>query len=218
MKLASLKGGRDGRLVVVSRDLSRCADASAVAPTLQAALDEWDAALPRLTELSRLARSRTPRTSAVRSGQMRRAVAARLSMGGRIGLRQSRGTGAQGPRRRGAGIVLDRSADVSGRLRHLLGPRDPVALADEAWGIDIEAEVVVILGDVPMGASREQAARAVRLIMLVNDVTLRNLTGPELAKGFGFLQIEAVFGLHAGCGHARRARQGVGRGQGRSAA
>jgi fumarylacetoacetate (FAA) hydrolase len=70
----------------------------------------------------------------------------------------------------------------------VMGPRDPIALADEAWGIDIEAEVVVILGDVPMGATREQAAEAIQLIMLVNDVTLRNITAPELAKGFGFLQ------------------------------
>jgi fumarylacetoacetate (FAA) hydrolase len=70
----------------------------------------------------------------------------------------------------------------------MLGPRDPIALADEAWGIDLEAEVVVILGDVPMGATREQGADAIKLIMLVNDVSLRNLTGPELAKGFGFVQ------------------------------
>jgi fumarylacetoacetate (FAA) hydrolase len=70
----------------------------------------------------------------------------------------------------------------------VMAPRDPIPLEDEAFGADIEAEVVVILGDVPMGATREQAARAIRLIMLVNDVTLRNITGPELAKGFGFLQ------------------------------
>jgi fumarylacetoacetate (FAA) hydrolase len=69
-----------------------------------------------------------------------------------------------------------------------LGPRDPVAMADEAWGIDLEAEVVVVLGDVPMGASREQAASTIRLLMLVNDVTLRHVTGPELSKGFGFVQ------------------------------
>jgi fumarylacetoacetate (FAA) hydrolase len=69
-----------------------------------------------------------------------------------------------------------------------MAPRDPIPLADEAYGADIEAEVVVVLGDLPMGATREQAAKAIRLIMLVNDVTLRNITGPELAKGFGFLQ------------------------------
>src|SRR3979490_2113781 len=61
-------------------------------------------------------------------------------------------------------------------------------MANETWGIDLEAEVVVVLGDVPMGATRDEALRAIRLIMLVNDVTLRNLTGPELAKGFGFVQ------------------------------
>jgi fumarylacetoacetate (FAA) hydrolase len=70
----------------------------------------------------------------------------------------------------------------------VMAPRDPIPLADEGWGADIEAEVVVILGDVPMGVTREQAAKTIRLIMLVNDVTLRNITGPELAKGFGFLQ------------------------------
>jgi fumarylacetoacetate (FAA) hydrolase len=70
----------------------------------------------------------------------------------------------------------------------LLGPRDSIPIADDAWGIDLEAEVVVILGDVPMGATRDVATAAIKLIMLVNDVTLRNLTGPELAKGFGFVQ------------------------------
>jgi fumarylacetoacetate (FAA) hydrolase len=69
-----------------------------------------------------------------------------------------------------------------------LGPRDPIVIANEAWGIDLEAEVVVILGDVPMAATCEEALRSIRLIMLVNDVTLRNLTAPELAKGFGFVQ------------------------------
>jgi len=69
-----------------------------------------------------------------------------------------------------------------------VGPRDPIATLDEAWGIDLEAEVVVVLGDVPMGATREEAAKAIKLIMLVNDVTLRNVTAPELAKGFGFVQ------------------------------
>jgi fumarylacetoacetate (FAA) hydrolase len=69
-----------------------------------------------------------------------------------------------------------------------LGPRTPIRLADEAWGIDFEAEVAVIVDDVPMGAGREQAAAAIRLVMLVNDVSLRNLIPGELAKGFGFFQ------------------------------
>ena len=71
-----------------------------------------------------------------------------------------------------------------------LGPRDPIAATSEAWGIDLEAEVVVILGDVPMGATRRRPAEHIRLIMLVNDVTLRNLTPGELAKGFGFFQVK----------------------------
>ena len=73
----------------------------------------------------------------------------------------------------------------------LLGPRDPIPLIDEAWGIDLEAEVVVILGDVPMGATREQAAKAIRLIMLVNDVTLRNLTPGGTRQGLRLLPVEA---------------------------
>jgi fumarylacetoacetate (FAA) hydrolase len=69
-----------------------------------------------------------------------------------------------------------------------LGPRQPIAMADEAWGIDFEGEVAVVTGDVPMGASREKAAAAIRLVMLVNDVSLRNLVAAELGKGFGFVQ------------------------------
>src|SRR5690606_20587065 len=69
-----------------------------------------------------------------------------------------------------------------------LGPRDPIAMVDEAFGVDMEGEVAVIVGDVPMGASREEAAAAIRLVMLVNDVSLRGLIPAELAKGFGFFQ------------------------------
>ena len=128
MKLASLKDGRDGRLVVVSRDLTRCADASAVAPTLQAALDDWDAALPRLTEIADSLEAEPHRAYAVRSGEMRLALAARLSMARRLGLCESRRAGAAGEGRRSAGLVLDRSADVSGHFRH----RDRAARPDRA--------------------------------------------------------------------------------------
>ena len=187
MKLASRKAGRDGRLLVVSRDLSRAADAVAVAPTLQAALDDWDAAAPRLTEIAdsleanRIAHvpfapekcaSPLPRAYQWVDGS---AYVNHVAL-----VRQARG--AEMP----ASFWTD-PLMYQGGSDVFLGPRDPIALADEAWGIDLEAEVVVILGDVPMGASREQAAKAIRLLMLANDVTLRNLTGPELAKGFGFL-------------------------------
>lgn len=188
MKLASLKSGRDGRLVVVSRDLSRCADASAVAPTLQAALDDWDTAAPRLTELSdsleagRLAHlifdaatcaSPLPRAYQWADGS---AYVNHVAL-----VRKARG--AELPESFWTDpLIYQGGSDI------FLGPRDPIPMADEAWGIDLEAEVVVVLGDVPMGASREQAAKAIRLVMLCNDVSLRNLIPNELAKGFGFFQ------------------------------
>lgn len=188
MKFASLKEGRDGRLVVVSRDLSRCIDASAVAPTLQAALDNWDAAAPRLTEI----------TDALEAGRGThlpfdpRQCAAPLPRAYQW-LDGSAYVNHVALVRKARGVELPDSfwtdpLMYQGGSDTFAGPHDSIALAEEAWGIDLEAEVVVVLGDVPMGASRDQAAKAIRLIMLINDVSLRNLTGPELAKGFGFLQ------------------------------
>jgi fumarylacetoacetate (FAA) hydrolase len=186
MKLASLKHGRDGRLVVVSRDLTRFASASAVAPTLQAALDEWDSAEPRLIEIAdaleadriahgpfdaKAAASPLPRAYQWADGS---AYVNHVAL-----VRKARG--AEVP----ASFWTD-PLMYQGGSDVFLGPRDPIVLADEAWGIDIEAEVVVILGDVPMGATRAEAERAIELIMLVNDITLRSVTATELAKGFGF--------------------------------
>jgi fumarylacetoacetate (FAA) hydrolase len=188
MKLASLKDGRDGHVVVVSRDLTRCTDARAVVPTLQAALDDWDRAAPRLGEIAdaleagRIAHlpfdaarcaAPLPRSYQWLDGS---AYVNHVAL-----VRQARG--AEMP----ASFWTD-PLMYQGGSDVLLGPRDPIAVIDEGWGIDLEAEVVVILGDVPMGATRAEAAAAIRLIMLVNDVTLRNITGPELAKGFGFVQ------------------------------
>lgn len=188
MKLASLKGGRDGRMVVVSKDLSRCASASAVAPTLQAALDDWQAAAPRLTEIAdaleagRIAHvAFEPAKCAAPLPRAYQWVDGSAYVNHVALVRQARG--AQVPASFWSDPLMYQGAsDI------FLGPRDQIALADEACGLDLEAEVAVILGDVPMGASREQAGNAIRLFMLVNDLTLRNLTGPELAKGFGFLQ------------------------------
>ena len=186
MKLASLKHGRDGRLVVVSRDLSRFADASVVAPTLQAALDDWAAAEPRLTEIAdalevdrivhgpfdaKAAAAPLPRAFQWADGS---AYVNHVAL-----VRKARGVEVP------ASFWTD-PLMYQGGSDVMLGPRDPVMLADEAWGIDIEAEVVVILGDVPMAPTRAEAERAIRLIMLVNDITLRNVTATELAKGFGF--------------------------------
>lgn len=188
MKLASLKNGRDGRLIVVSRDLSRFADAAAVAPTMQAALDNWDAALPGLTEISDSLEAGTiahqPFDAAKCSSPLPRAyqwLDGSAYVNHVALVRQARG--AEVPETFWTDPLMYQGiSDVT------LGPRDPIVLADEAYGIDLEAEVVVVLGDVPMGATREQAAAAIKLIMLVNDVSLRNLIPAELAKNFGFLQ------------------------------
>ena len=188
MKLASLKDRRDGRLVVVSKDMTRCADAGAVALTLQAALDDWAASEPGLTEIADALEANTiahmPFDPAKCAAPLPRAfqwLDGSAYVNHVALVRQARGVEMP------ASFWTD-PLMYQGGSDVLLGPRDSVPVADEAWGIDLEAEVVVILGDVPMGATREEAARAIKLIMLVNDVTLRNLTGPELAKGFGFVQ------------------------------
>ena len=188
MKLASLKDGRDGRLVVVSRDLSRWADAQEAAPTLQAALDDWDKAAPRLTGIAGALEAGqgayVPFDPAQCAAPLPRAyqwLDGSAYVNHVALVRKARG--AEMP----ASFWTD-PLMYQGGSDTLLGPRDPIPVIDEAWGIDLEAEIVVILGDVAMGATREDAARAIRLLMLVNDVTLRNLTGPELGKGFGFVQ------------------------------
>ena len=186
MKLASLKHGRDGRLIVVSRDLARAADASHVVPTLQAALDEWDAAAPRLQEIAdALEAGRIahlvfdPQTCAAPLPRAFQWADASAYVNHVELVRKARG--AEMP----ASFWTD-PLMYQGGSDAFLGPTDPIEVADEAYGIDFEAEVAVILDDVPMGTSREAAARAIRLLVLVNDVSLRNLIPAELAKGFGF--------------------------------
>jgi fumarylacetoacetate (FAA) hydrolase len=188
MKLASLKHGRDGRLVVVSRDLTRAADASAVAPTLQAALDDWAAAEPRLTEIA----------DALEAGRIAhlpfdpKKCAAPLprSPGWADGSAYVNHV-ALVRRARGAELPESFWTDplmYRGGSDGFLGPCDPIPVGDPAWGIDLEAEVAVVVTDVKQGAKPADAAPAIRLLMLVNDVSLRNLIPAELAKGFGFLQ------------------------------
>jgi hypothetical protein len=123
MKLATLKdGSRDGRLVVVSRDLSRYQHVPKISATLQHALDNWDLVAPRLEQVYRAERRRCGRCPAFRPAVLPLAAAARLSVGRRFGLHQPRGAGAQGAQRRSAGLVLHRSADVSGRFGQLRRP------------------------------------------------------------------------------------------------
>jgi len=188
MKLASLKGGRDGRLVVVSRDLSRAADASAVAPTLRQALDDWSAAEPRLQEIADSLQA--GRIAHLAFDPKKCAAPLPRSFGWADGsayvnhvalVRKSRG--AEVPATFWTDPLMYRGASDE-----FIGPCDPIRAADTAWGIDLEAEVAVVVTDVPQGATPGETAPLIRLLMLVNDVSLRNLIAGELGKGFGFLQ------------------------------
>jgi fumarylacetoacetate (FAA) hydrolase len=188
MRLASLKFARDGRLVVVSKDSQRCAPANGVAPTLQAALDDWATCGPLLFERSEeLEAGRGPSTAfrpedcaspLPRSFQW---VDGSAYVNHVQLVRQARG--AEMP-----ASFWTEPLMYQGASDGFLGPREPIQLADPDWGCDFEAEVAVIVDDVPQGAGREEALAAIRLVMLVNDVSLRNLIPDELGKGFGFLQ------------------------------
>ncbi len=195
MKLASLKHGRDGRLVLVSNDLAWFTDAFLIAPTLQAALDDWDRLEPDLRALAeslehggvprgrfheREAAAPLPRAYQWADGS---AYVNHVAL-----VRQARG--AEMPDSFWTDPLM-----YQGGSDGFLAPRDPIPLADESWGCDLEAEVVVVTGDVPQGVSREAALDCVRLVGLVNDVSLRNLIPAELAKGFGFVQSKPASAL-----------------------
>lgn len=189
MKLASLKGGRDGRLVVVSRDLERMISADPIAPTLQAALDRWPDTEPHLETLSQALNAgpmegEQPFDQAACASPLPRAFqwADGSAYVNHVELvRKARG--AEIPESFWTDPLM-----YQGGSDAFIGPRDPIPLESDDWGIDFEAEVTVITGDVPMGVSVAAAAKHIRLFMLVNDVSLRGLIPPELAKGFGFFQ------------------------------
>ena len=188
MKLASLKAGRDGQLVVVSRDLQKYADASSIAPTLQAALDDWEELSPKLQALAdkleagdvtahdfdeSACDSPLPRAHQWADGS---AYVNHVEL-----VRKARN--AEMPDSFWTDPLMYQGGSDS-----FLGPRDSIRMEDEAWGIDMEGEVAVVTGDVPMGVSEAAAGDYIRLIMLVNDVSLRGLIPGELGKGFGFFQ------------------------------
>jgi fumarylacetoacetate (FAA) hydrolase len=195
MKLGSLKSGRDGRLVVVSHDLAWYADAGHIVPTLQAALDDWATYEPQLqllaTDLAhdaipkerfheREAAAPLPRAYQWADGS---AYVNHVKL-----VRQARG--AEMPESFWTDPLM-----YQGASDEMLAPRDPIPLADESWGCDLEAEIVVVTDDVPRGVSREEALGHIKLVGLVNDVSLRNLIPAELAKGFGFLQSKPASAL-----------------------
>ena len=189
MKLATLPGsGRDGRLVVVSDDLHWCAGADHVVPTLQAALDDWDRHEPALRALAtdvahesiplerfheREALAPLPRAYQWADGS---AYVNHVEL-----VRKARG--AELPDSFWHDPLM-----YQGGSDDLRGGRAPITLADEAWGCDLEAEICVVTDDVPQGTGAVAALDHIRLVGLVNDVSLRNLIPGELAKGFGFVQ------------------------------
>ena len=189
MKLATLKDStRDGRLVVVSRDLTRCSEVGHIARTLQAALDDWAHVAPRLERVAEGletgsqpttrfhehdATSPLPRAYQWADGS---AYVNHVEL-----VRKARN--AEMPESFWTDPLMYQGGSDS-----FLGPRDPILASDEAWGVDMEGEIAVVVDDVPMGASVEEARDAIRLVMLVNDVSLRGLIPGELAKGFGFFQ------------------------------
>ena len=195
MKLASLKeGGRDGTLIVVSRDLSRAVKATGIADTLQRALEEWQVSAPRLNaiyEVLNLSPAETINGELVFALDTV-ALAAPLPrayefVDGSAYLPHV----ARVRKARGAEVPESFYTDplmYQGVSAGFLGPRDPVLVTDEAQGIDLEAEVIIVTDDVPMAVSAGQASAHIQLVGLINDVSLRNLIPGELAKGFGFLQ------------------------------
>ena len=192
MKLASLKDGRDGQLVIVSRDLSRAADASDIAPTLQAALDEWDVVAPQLEARYELLNAgKVPGDMAfVQSDCESPLPRAYQWLDGSAYLNHVELV------RKARGAVVPESfyedpLMYQGGSDTFIGPRDAIVAADLAYGIDMEAEITIITNDVPMGVSAKDATDHIKLIMLVNDVSLRGLIPGELAKGFGFVQSKA---------------------------
>ncbi|EOS9897147.1 fumarylacetoacetate hydrolase family protein [Vibrio cholerae] len=189
MKLATLNNGtRDGQLVVVSRDLTLCVAVPEIATTLQQALDNWDAVVAPLQDVYFALNERTitarlfdaehclsplPRAYHWADGS---AYVNHVEL-----VRKARG--AEMPESFWTDPLM-----YQGGSDTFLAPRSPILMADEAWGIDFEAEVAVVTADVAMGSSVQEAAQAIRLLMLVNDVSLRGLIPNELAKGFGFYQ------------------------------
>jgi fumarylacetoacetate (FAA) hydrolase len=189
-------GTRDGQLAVVSRDLKTAHLADGIASTLQAALDDWAFIAPQLSELSALLNAGRalktfdfdpancmaplPRAFQWADGS---AYVNHVEL-----VRKARN--AEMP-----ASFWEDPLMYQGGSDDFLGPMDDIVLAHEEWGIDFEAEVAVITDDVPMGSTPDQAHQQIRLLMLVNDVSLRNLIPPELAKGFGFLQSKPASGF-----------------------
>ncbi|MBW8824367.1 MAG: fumarylacetoacetate hydrolase family protein [Xanthomonadales bacterium] len=190
MKLGSLKeGGRDGTLIVVSRDLDKAVRASAIAPTLQRALEDWSNVAPRLNALSEdLNAGKAEGAFDLDMGDLAAPMPRAYEfVDGSAYLphveRVRRARGAEVPESFYVDPLMYQAVSAG-----FYGPRDAVKVTSEDYGIDLEAEVVIVTDDVPMAVTPADAAAHIQLVGLVNDVSLRGLIPPELAKGFGFLQ------------------------------
>ena len=188
MKLASLKDGRDGRLIVVAADLSIATDASGIAPTLQSALENWTEVEPRLSKLAndlKVGNANSLDFDAAKVASPLPRAYQWLDAGAYIHhmelARQARG--ADMPPN-----AMTEPAMHQGASDDFRGPTADMEMIDADHGLDLEAEVCVVLDDVPMGVSKAEAAKHIKLVMLVNDLTLRNILPSELAKGVGFIQ------------------------------
>jgi fumarylacetoacetate (FAA) hydrolase len=187
LKLATLRNGtRDGRLVVVSRDLTRYTDASFLVATLQDALDDWRRVAPHLEAMAEgLEHGSVPAERFHEHDALSPLPRAYQWADGSAYVNHVELV------RKARNDKLPESfwtdpLMYQGGSDSFLAPRDPIVMADEAWGIDMEGEVAVIVDDVPMGATVDDARKAIRLLMILNDVSLRGLIPGELSKGFGF--------------------------------
>lgn len=197
MKLASLKSSqRDGELVVVDRSLSRMKRVPAIAPCLRLAVENWDSTAPALQEIYELLNSRNYDDAEVFD-------AARLAspfprafqfLDGSVYLSHMQKA------RKARGAAMPPNFDTEPLMYQALsdgfiGPVDDMLFPSEDLGIDMEAEIAIVTDEVPMGTSATDAAKHIKLVMLLNDYTLRNLTKTELPKGFGFMQAKPTSGF-----------------------
>lgn len=189
MKLASKRNGtRDGQLVIVNKSLTQITDASAIAPTLQRALDTWAESKPKLEALAAKLEAKDAPSEAFSVANLHSPLPRAFEwVDGSAYLNHVRLV--RKARKADPPPTLETDPLVyQGGSGDLLGPTDDIVIRDEAWGCDFESEVAVVLGDVPMGVTAQDAASHVKLVMIANDVSLRNLIPDELAKGFGFFQ------------------------------
>ena len=190
MKLASLKkGGRDGTLVVVDRKNEKATAVSEIAPTMQSLLDNWEECFSRLEKVYQ---------SLCEGGEKNAFPLDHKTLASPLPRAYQWADGSAYLNhvelvRKARGAVMPKEFLVDplmyqGGSDSFIGPQDPILVREEKWGIDFEAELAVITGDVPMGSTPAQCEKHIHLFMLVNDVSLRNLIPGELSKGFGFFQ------------------------------